>query len=451
MVTTEEMEQYVNRNFDKSLNNLYSLVKIPTVTAKGGDHSYEAIEELERIFQEMNFEIKIFETKGEPVFTAFYDRGKSQTLLFYNHYDVQPAEPFDLWKSAPFEPEIRKGKIFGRGVADNKGNIIARTAAIKMLLDLQGDLPVNVRFVIEGEEETSSMNLPEFTKANEDFLRADGCIWEFGGKNVLGTQEIWGGVKGICYVQIKTTGPKKDLHSANGAIVENPANHLVAALASLRDDKTDRILIDDYYKDVASPNEDLIQAIQRISETFDEEKHKEHLGVDKYLLDLHGVELLQKSYFSPTCTICGIWSGWQGPGGKTVLPSIAQAKIDFRLVPNQKPDKVIDMLRKHFKKYQFNIEIEWFDGYPPASTPLTDPFVQVVKTTMNEVYGHDPLLHPWNPGSGPLYLFADYVPVLSIGVGNPGSNAHSPNENIEVIDFKSGQICIAHLMENMAK
>ncbi|MHA1331004.1 MAG: M20/M25/M40 family metallo-hydrolase [Candidatus Hodarchaeales archaeon] len=451
MIPIQDYDEYIKKNLKSNIGLLFDFIRIPTVTAKGGEHSYEAIKFLENIFQPLGFETEVFHIEGgQPVFTASLNRSKEKTLLFYDHYDVQPAEPLNLWESPPFEPELRNDRIFGRGVADNKAEIIVRISAIKMLLEIKGELPVNVKFVIEGEEEVSSPHLADFVEQNREFLKADGCIWEFGGKNAKGLQEIWAGVKGICYVQLKTTGPKKDLHSALGAVVENPANHLVAALASLRDDKNDTILIKDYYENVIKPSKEFSQAISHIRKSFDEEKQKEVWGIKNFILNLTGEELLKKYYLSPTCTICGIWSGWQGEGGKTVLPAVARAKIDFRLVPNQTPKEVIEKLQRHFRMNGFNVEIEWFEGYKPAYTSLENPFVTLVRNTMEEVYNHEPLLHPWSPGSGPMHLFSDSLPVLSIGVGNPESNAHSPNENIEVGDFKKGQKFIARLLENMS-
>ncbi|MFW9997804.1 MAG: M20/M25/M40 family metallo-hydrolase [Candidatus Odinarchaeota archaeon] len=442
-----EMKQIVDKSIKDAITDLFKLVEIPTVTAKGGDSTPAILQELNRIFNALDFETSIVETPGQPVFTAFLDNKKPKTLLFYNHYDVQPAEPLDKWTSPPFQPEVRNGKIFGRGIADNKGEIIVRAYAIKMLQELRIEIPVNIKFVIEGEEEVSSPNLPLFVDKHRNFLAADACIWEFGGKNISGRQQIWAGVKGICYVQLKTTGPKKDLHSAFGAIVPNPANHLVAALASLRDDLTDKILIENYYDPVINPSEDLLKALEDIE--FNEEKYKVEWGIDTFLKGNTGKELLMSYYFNPTCTVCGIWSGWQGEGGKTVLPAVAQAKIDFRLVPNQTPDRVIALLQAHFKKHRFNVEIEWFEGSPPAYTPLNDPFVKLLREVMRDVYNHDPIIHPWSAGSGPLYLFSDLMPVLSVGVGNASSNVHGPDENIEVEDFKTGQLCIANLILKM--
>ncbi|MFX1285606.1 MAG: M20/M25/M40 family metallo-hydrolase [Promethearchaeota archaeon] len=453
MLSLAEMEKFAENNLDNALEDLFKLTRIPTITAKGGDYSSKAITELTRIFSELHFKCVITETKGEPVFTAVLDINKPKTLLFYDHYDVQPAEPFDKWTSPPFEPEVREGMIYGRGVADNKGNIIARIYAVKMIQELLGELPVNVKFIIEGEEEVSSPNLKEYVDSHHEFLFSDqtSCIWEFGGTNTQGMQEIWAGVKGICYIQLKTTGPNRDLHSAYGAIVENPANHLVAALASLRNDHTDKILIENFYDPLITPSKEVLQAILRIKDTMNEDNQKKQLGIKKFIGGLYGEELLKKYYLSPTCTICGIWSGWQGEGGKTVLPAEAHAKLDFRLVPNQTPEDVIQMLKDHFKKKNFNVEIEWFEGYRPAFTPLSVPFVGLLKETMFEVYGHTPIIHPWSPASGPLYLFADHIPVLSIGVAHAGSRGHAPNENIKVEDFKQGQVCLAKLMENMAE
>ncbi len=221
MISIKELEKIAEDNLDNALEDLFKLTRIPTVTAKGGEYSSEAIAELIKIFSELDFKCSVVETKGEPVFIAELDENKPKTLLFYDHYDVQPAEPLELWTSPPFDPEIREGKIYGRGVADNKGNIIARVYAVKMIQELRGTLPVNVKFVIEGEEEVSSPNLKECVESYHDFLFSDqtACIWEFGGTNASGMQTIWAGVKGICYVQIKTTGPNRDLHSAYGAVI----------------------------------------------------------------------------------------------------------------------------------------------------------------------------------------------------------------------------------------
>ncbi|MHA2054144.1 MAG: M20/M25/M40 family metallo-hydrolase [Candidatus Hodarchaeales archaeon] len=450
MLTLQNMTDFIENNNKNAIEDLFKLVKLPTVTAKGGEYSYLIIDELTRIFKELDFQIEIHETEGQPVFTATLDSGKKKTLLFYNHYDVQPAEPLELWKSPAFEPEIRDGKIWGRGVADNKGEIIVRASAIKMLQELTNDVPVNIKFIIEGEEEVSSPNLGEFVQNNLAYIKnSDGCIWEFGGSNAAGFQEIWAGVKGICYIQLKTTGSKKDLHSALGVIIENPANHLIAALASLRDDKNDKILLKGHYDSIIKPSKEFLEKISRIAHTFDEDKQKEQWGVDSFIQNLSGFDLLKKWYLEPTCTICGIWSGWQGEGSKTVLPSVAQAKVDFRLVPNQTPQTVVETLKQHFKDNGFNVEIEWWKGYPAAYTPISDPFIAIVEQATSEIYNHSPLVHPWNPGSGPLYLFADHVPTVSIGVGNAGSAAHSPNENILVSDFKQGQLCIARIIEKM--
>ncbi|MFX0016492.1 MAG: M20/M25/M40 family metallo-hydrolase [Promethearchaeota archaeon] len=454
MLSLKLIEKCAEENLEKSLDDLFKLTRIPTVTAKGGEHSSDALVELQRICNQLGFKCSIINTKGEPIFIAELNANQPKTLLFYNHYDVQPAEPLDQWITPPFEPEIREGKIYGRGVADNKGNILARVYAVKIIQELQnGILPVNVKFIIEGEEEVSSPHLKEFVDSHNDFLFSDQtvCIWEFGGTNATGKQTIWAGVKGICYVQVKSTGPIRDLHSAYGAIIENPANHLVSALASLRDDQTDKILIEHYYKPIIPPSEEVLEAISMVERDFDEEKQKEQLGVKSFIGGLQGEALLKKYYLTPTCTICGIWSGWQGIGGKTVLPAEAYAKLDFRLVPNQTPTDVIQKLHTHFQTHNFNVEIEWFEGYPPASTSLSDPFVGLLKETMTEVYGHNPIIHPWSPASGPMYLFADHIPTLSIGVSNAGSYGHAPNENILVEDFKQGQVCIARFMEKMAE
>ncbi|MFX0092365.1 MAG: M20/M25/M40 family metallo-hydrolase [Candidatus Hodarchaeota archaeon] len=450
MLDITKMRNFVDEHTDNAIQDLFKLLKIPTVSAKGREHTPAILAELNRIFADLGFETNVFRTKGDSVFTAVLDNQKPKTLLFYNHFDVQPAEPLEKWFSPPFEPQIRDGKIYARGVADNKGDIITRVYAIKMLQDLQGELPVNIKFLIEGEEETGSQNLPEFEEKQPDFIKtADACIWECGGKNASQRQEIWAGMKGILYVQLKTSGSKKDLHSALNAIIENPAEHLVSVLASLKDDKTDRILIPGFYEDVLPPSEELLRTIDGIE--MDLEKQKAQWGVKELKGGTDRTKVLRNYYLNPTCNICGIWSGWQGSGAKTVLPAEAHAKMDFRLVPKQNSEDILQKLRRYLANQKYEIEIEWAEGYSPGHTPLSDPFVSLLKTCMTEVYAHEPIVHPWNPGSGPIYLFTNQLPVLSIGVGNAGSSAHGPNENIEIGDFKLGQICIARVIERMGK
>ncbi len=443
---TEKVFRFIEDNLDKSIDELKELCKIPSVAAKG-EYMEETAEQVSKILENIGFETNIHPTSGVSVVTGERNVGAKRTLLFYDHFDVQPAEPFDLWDSPPFEPEIRDGRLYARGVADNKGDFISRVWAVKAFLETGTDLPINVKFILEGEEEISSPHLPEFIEKNKDFLRADGGIWEFGGANINGIQEAWLGLKGILYVQLEIERLSTDSHSANACILPSAPYKLIWALNSLKDEN-ERILIDGYYDDVKELSDIEKAAIDKID--MYEGKIKDHYGIDHFLLDLTGNDLKERYYNGPTCNICGVWSGYQGIGSKTVLPAKAFAKLDFRLVENMNPEDIISKLRKHLDTHGFtDIKIAWHEGYPAAKTPVDHPFVEIAKKSNKAVFGHELVIQPTSPGSGPLYLFKDLVPMVSIGCGDYNSRAHAPNESIVIENYLKTMKRIAVLMTEM--
>ncbi len=442
----EDMFSYIDQHSDKAIDELKALCRIPSVAAKG-EGIDDAAEYVKSLLDEIGMKTNIHTTSGSPVVTGELDFSKKKTLLFYDHYDVQPAEPFDLWDTPPFQPDIRNGRIYARGVADNKGDIISRIWALKAFLEHEDELPINVKFVIEGEEEVSSPNLGEFVKENSEFIKADGGIWEFGGENIQGLQEAWLGLKGLLYVQLEVEKLGMDSHSANACILPSAPYRLIWALNSLKDED-DNIRIDGYYDDVRDLSEAELDTISKID--IKEEDYLKFYNISEFLKGMSGEELLKAYYNAPTCNICGIGSGWQGTGSKTVLPAKAFAKLDFRLVENMDPEMVLKKLRTHLDNNGFSdIKIAWYHGYPPAKTPVDHPFISVVNEANKEVFGHDIVVHPTNPGSGPLYLFKEFVPMVSIGIGDFGSRAHSPNESIKVENFINGTKRIISLIEKM--
>jgi acetylornithine deacetylase/succinyl-diaminopimelate desuccinylase-like protein len=438
----------IEQNADQSIAALKALTRIPSVAAKG-----EGIEEAARLVKAMledaGFTTTIHPTKGSPVVTGNLDVGAKHTLLFYNHYDVQPAEPFELWQSPPFEPEIRSGRLFGRGVADNKGDTVSRIWATRAFLETETPLPVNLKFVIEGEEETGSLHLPDFVNANKDFLKAYGGLWEGDGASFDGTQEAWLGVKGDLYIQLEIERLNRDVHSSLACILPDAAYRLVWALSTLKDEK-ERVRIDGFYDDVKP----LSEAERRLISSIDlqEEVRRKYYGVDSFLLGLSGDPLKEAYYNGPTCCISGLTSGYQGQGSKTVLASKASAKVDIRLVEDMNPEDIIRKLRTHLDSRGFtDVKIAWYEAYPAAKTSPDHPFVQIVSKANQIVFGHKLILHPTSPGSGPMYLFKDYLPTVGVGCTDHDARIHAPDESIRIDYFVKDMKRIAVIIDEMGQ
>jgi acetylornithine deacetylase/succinyl-diaminopimelate desuccinylase-like protein len=379
------------------------------------------------------FSVEIQPTAGAPVVFAEKKGRTNKTLMFYNHYDVQPPEPLELWETPPFEPSLREGKLFARGVSDDKGHITSRLFAIDALL-AQGELPCNIKFVIEGEEETSSVHLHDYIVENKKKLAADACIWEFGGIDHRGIPMQYLGLRGICYVELWVETASTDIHSGlGGSILPNAAWRLVWALRSLKG-SDERIRIPGFYDKVQSPSQRDIALFEALPEVADE--YKNRFGVKNFIKGLKdGVDLRIAEVFEPTCTICGLTSGYQGKGSKTVQPSRASAKVDFRLVPDQDPEEILKLLRGHLDTEGFSdVQIDYLGGEHPARTDPDDPFVKLVVDTSKEVYGAPMEIVPMVGGSGPNYPFIHELnlPVATAGLGYPDTRAHAPNENIRI-------------------
>ncbi|MHA1686651.1 MAG: M20/M25/M40 family metallo-hydrolase [Candidatus Heimdallarchaeaceae archaeon] len=444
-MSIEEVYKKIEERKNEALSTLIELLKIPSIAAKGTG-AEEAVEYLQNQFEKAGFSCFVAKTPGNPVLCAEFNVGAEKTLAFYDHYDVQPEDPVGLWNTPPFEPTVKNGQLFARGVADNKGETICRLEAIKSYLEVFDKLPVNIKFIVEGEEEIGSPNLKHFVKEHSDFIKnSDGIIWEFGGRDNAGKPEVYLGVKGILYLHLETKTIGRDVHSGTTQMVDNAAYELVWALGALKD-RQDKILVPGFYDDILPPTEELLKEIEDFP--LNEQEFLESFQIEDFRLGLHGMELKKKYFLEPTCNICGIWSGYQGPGSKTVTPKEAHAKVDFRLVPKQNPADLVEKIRKYWDTQQFShIKITSWDGYPASKTPRDHPFAQRVIATMKQVYGTEPVVWPLSGGSGPMYLF-DPLPCVSIGTGHPNSNAHAPNENIYLSDWYKGMKTIATLIHN---
>lgn len=439
MAEIQAVDRAIQAQLQERLQELSRLCAQPSVSAENIGIQ-ECAEMVAEMLRGRGFSVRSITTDGNPVVYAVRPGRTDRTLLFYLHYDVQPPEPLELWSSPPFEPIIREGKMFARGVSDDKGHILCRLAAIDAILAVEGELPCEVKFLIEGEEETGSMNLPAFIASHIDLLASDACLWEFGGVNHEGVPVGHAGVRGILYVELSVNSADQDAHSGlGGSIFPNAAWRLTWALNSLKG-PDERIRIPGFYDRVMPPTE---RDLQLLSLLPDEAADLlERYGLRGFLKGLTGgVELLREAVFTPSCTICGLVSGYQGPGSKTVLPARASAKVDFRLVPNQDPGEVFTQLRNHLDREGFSdVEITDLGGEVPARTDPDDPFIRLVAESAREVYGREQLIAPISGGTGPEHAFIQHlgVPIATAGISYPGANTHAPDENIVLDNFVNG-------------
>jgi len=426
--------QIVEKNEKSEIDCLKKLVGIPTCYSKNHDMK-PIIAQLTEEFEKRGYKVKTFQTSGARVIVAEMNRGMDKTLMFYNHYDVQPEEPLEEWKSQPYTLTVRNERLYGRGVSDNKGPLIANLFGVQAAFEAGFEPKCNMRFIVEGEEEAGSMHLEEFCKAHPDLLRSDGCVWEKAGAVPDHRSEVNAGVKGDVYLELHAKGVHVDVHSGNAPIVVNPAWRLVWALSTLKNER-EEILIDEYYDDVAPPREEELELFANYPPE-QIEQYRQLYKTDKFLLGRDGVEFWKELTLRPTCTICGLSAGWEGPGSKTVIGKEAMAKIDFRLVPNQKVEKVRKNLRRHLDKHGFSdIEMRSLTGYEPSRTPIDHPFVQLLASLAKDFSGKEAVLIPSSQGSGPAYLFGPYTPWASCGAFDPEANIHAPNESMRLSDFK---------------
>lgn len=444
-------ERRLDEKLPHYLEALRELVAVPTVSARNQSIP-EGAETVAAIARRFGLQADLHYFDGVPYVIASHRAGEGRpALLFYNHFDVQPEDPLELWETPPFDMAEKDGKLYGRGVCDDKGHIIVRFAAFDLLAEELGEVPLNLLFLAEGEEEIGSPHIREFLREKADLLRAEGCIWESGGVTSRGRPELYMGMKGVMSLELLARGPKMDVHSSLGPIVPNPLWRLVDFLREIKD-ADDRIRIPDFYADVLPPDEKDIKAL---SEGLEEiEELKENLGLEAFLRGAEGLEAKRRLFFEPWVNINGIHGGYGGEGSKTVLPSEARAKLDIRLVPNQKPEVILEkLLYYRYKSGYSDIEIEVSGGVEgPAKTPIDDPFVRLVADSAEEVYGEKPLLIPIAAGSGPMAHFREIlgVPIVGCGMGYPGSRIHSPNENVRIEDFKKAILHTARVIEKFA-
>lgn len=444
----DALRPHVEREIPRAIEDLRRLVRIPSVAAQRQGIP-EAVRAIGDLLRADGGRVTLLEHGGaNPVVVAEFEGRSPRTLLFYDHYDVQPAEPFEEWTVPPFDLTQRDGLLLGRGVSDNKGDLMTRVAAMRALRAACGQLPCRVKFVIEGEEEIGSVHFGAVTRAHADLLRADACIWEYSERDQHERMHIVCGMKGICYVQLEAEAASVDLHSSFGAIIEGATFRLVWALSTFKD-PTGRVRIPGHYDRVRAPTPAEEEAVRRIPPDV-VESLKRQAGVGRLIGGAAGPAAVRQFLLTPTCTICGIWGGYTMAGSKTVLPRVARAKIDFRLVPDQDPQEVARNVRRHLDAHGFtDIGMTVLAAESPWRTDLSDPFVRLVHDAVAESTGRDTLIYPTSAGTGPMIDVGPVlgIPLVSVGSGYWNGRAHAPDENIRLSDFRETISVMAKVLE----
>ncbi len=453
MDTFAKIDQYLEQNLDRYIQETIRLCRQPSVSARkeGTDDCAQLVAQ---ILQEHGLDVQTFETPGSPIIVGKLTGKSDRTLLFYNHYDVQPPEPLELWTSPPYEPTIRDGALYARGAKDDKGELIARLAALDAVREANGgELPCGVVFVVEGEEEIGSPYIAQFVQEHLDLLACHGAIWEEGQISRQGPLDILGR-RGIAAFELEVETMHMDAHSGNAHLLPSAAWRLAWALASLKDEH-ERILIPDFYENIIPPSERDRQMIEEYP-NYDKvlQSQLEQFGIGEFLRGVTGTEA-GLALFNPTCNIQGINTGYQGPGIKTVIPAKASAKLDFRLVPWQDPDDIEEKLRAHLIEQGFeDIKVTRLGAMWPARVSPDDPLVKLSSQTAKEVYGRETILWPMSGGSSPVYAFQKPlgdIPVISPGVGYWNSRTHAPDEHVRIEDFHNGARNIARILDRFGE
>lgn len=441
---------YVAKNKDRFLQDFRTLLKQPSVSAQK-----IGIEDCARIVRKQmetaGINARILpEKNGNPVvYGEVKSKSNSKTLLIYGHYDVQPPEPLEKWVSGPFDAKLQGKKIISRGAADSKNNVTSFIKAAESFLKSSGGIPLNLKLIVEGEEEIGSPHLPSFIDENAEKLRADSVVCYDGDMAESNRAKFELGVKGLLYVELRCKKAKEDLHSSYAPLAENPAWRLVWAMSSIKS-PDEKIHVKGWYDDVEPFSPAQSRLMNQIK--FDGQGLLREWGVKNFPRAKTNREAFKHYMTEPTCTICGFKTGYIGEGSKTVLPGTAMLKIDFRIVNDQNPRKLLQLLKEHLRSHGFDdIQVKALGLIEPSTTKPSAPIAKAAEKAGKMVYGRAPVVMPRNPASGPDYLFTKHLGLDSIwtGSGPPSaySHAHAPNEWTTVDNFLNGIRYIATIMD----
>src|SRR3954447_22097623 len=448
---------FIHVNRERYLEELKALLAIPSISAlpeHAGDVRRCAewcAEEMRRVGLQ---NVQLFETPGNPIVYADWLAAESApTILFYGHYDVQPVDPLDLWQSPPFEATVRDGEIYARGSADDKGQVFMHLKAIEAHLKQNGRLPVNIKIILEGEEEVGSANLDDFIRAHKSELGADVVVISDSGMFDRGVPSMCYGLRGLVYFQLDLRGSSTDLHSGSfGGAVANPAMVLAQVLAQMKD-KGGRIKIPGFYDDVRPLRDEERAEFKKLP--FNETRYRKELGAPK-LFGESGYTTLERVWGRPTFEVNGLLAGFTGDGAKTVIPALSMAKISMRLVPDQDPDKIAGLFEDYVRKVApktVELKVTRMHGGKPWMTEFDNPYVQAAGRAIEKGFGKAPV---FNREGGSIPVVATYQEILGLpsvlfGIGLPDENAHAPNEKLDLGNFQGGVIASAYLYDEIGR
>lgn len=447
----KEIFEYIEQHHDAYLEELFTFLRCKSISTRD-EGVKECAELLAGIMEKSKIKASIYPTDRHPI--VYGERIEDETLptmLVYGHYDVQPPEPLGEWESEPFEPTIRDGKIFCRGVSDDKSQLFTHIKAAQAWAEVKGRLPVNIKYLFEGEEEIGSPDLLPFVESHKELLKCDVCFYSDSHYHESGRPQINLGVKGLCYVEITLREAETDLHSMMATCIQNPAWRMVKLLNTMRDAEGN-ITIDGFYDDVRPLNQLEIDAVSKIPS--DNEVLKKQYGVDHFIKGRKSDNFYYNLIFEPTCNIAGISSGFTGNGSKTVLPREAVVKIDMRLVPGQTPDKIYETLRRHLDNHGFeDAQLKHYGMVTPSRTPVDHPYVEVAVQALREGFHEEPVIFPGIGGVAPDFVFTGHLGVPSIVIPYAAADQknHAPNESMVLDGFFKGIRTSAALPYYLAK
>jgi acetylornithine deacetylase/succinyl-diaminopimelate desuccinylase-like protein len=453
----DKVIDYVNVNRDRYLEELKALLAIPSISALP-QHAADVRRCAEWCADEMRRiglqNVRLIDTPGNPVvYGDWLNAPDAPTILFYGHYDVQPVDPIELWESPPFEATVRDGEIYARGSADDKGQVFMHFKAVEAHLKQHGKLPVNIKFMIEGEEEVGSAHLDDFVRSHKGDLGADVVVISDSPMFARGVPSICYGLRGLVYFQIDLRGSSTDLHSGSfGGAVANPAIVLAQMLAQMKD-RGGRVKIPGFYDDVVPLTDEERKAWETLP--FNEKKYRKDFGIPKVFGE-SGYSTLERTWARPTFEVNGLLSGFTGEGAKTVLPAVAMAKVSMRLVPNQDPDKIATLFDAHVQDVApktVDVKVTRMHGGKPWMTSYDNVYVQAAARAIERGFGQKPVLTREGGSIPVVSTFQEELglPSVLFGVGLPDENAHAPNEKLDVANFHNGIIASAILYEEIAR
>lgn len=449
----QDIYDYIDANAEEYIKDLQTFVRQPSISAQNIGLR-ECADLVKQMMDDDGLDAHLHELEGgPPVIIGHMPSSQStKTMLCYSHYDVQPPEPLEAWThGGPWSAEIVEGVLYGRGATDNKSGVLAFNKAAKAFLKVRGELPVNLKFIIEGEEEIGSLHLGPWVEKNTELLEADGMHCLDGSVDIAtGLPDVDLGLKSVLFVELVARGANSDIHSLNFPLVPSPAWDLIRALNSIMDENR-RILIEGWYEGLYELQEEDQQQLEEKIARVDLNKMKEDWGIDAFALGRDGIDAIKARAYEPTANIAGLISGYTGAGSKTIVPNEARVKMDFRLIPNIDPAKALERLKAHLKKHGFdNIEVISTErAEPPYKISVKEPMSQAVIAAAMKVYGEKPIVN--GVSAEGTILKHVWIPCVLTGFASTGANLHAPDENIRIDHYIQGIKYAATIMQEFGQ